>query len=90
MNINDLAIKYDDFKKSLIKHSEIQITDNSGIVIDGCRRVVEYNENLIRLELAVVFVSVVGMDLKMNNFSIGGLVINGKIHSISFDNKEDL
>lgn len=90
MNINDLAIKYEDFKKSLTKHSEIQITDNANIVIDGCRRVIEYNENLIRLELAVIDVSIVGMDLNMRNFSIGGLVISGKIHSVSFTDKEDL
>ena len=90
MNINDLAIKYEDFKKSLNKHSDIQITDNSSIVLDGCRRVIEYNENCIRLELAAVAVSVVGMNLSMRNFSIGGLVIEGQIHSLTFISKEDL
>lgn len=90
MNINDLAIKYEDFKKSLTKHSDIQITDNSSIVLDGCRRVIEYNENCIKLELASVAVSVVGMELNMHNFSIGGLVIEGQIHSLTFISKEEL
>lgn len=90
MNINDLAIRYEEFKKSLNKHSEIQITDNKSIVLDGCRRVIEYNENCIRLELAAVAVSVVGMNLSMRNFSEGGIVIEGQIHSLTFISKEDI
>lgn len=90
MNINDIAVKYEDFKKSLLKHSDIQITDNKEITLDGCRRVVEYNENNIVLELPTVGVSVVGMKLSMKNFSIGGIVINGEIHSVTFISKEEL
>lgn len=90
MNINDLAVKYEDFKKSLNKHSDIQITDNNNMVLDGCRRVIDYNENCIKLELAAVGVSVVGMELNMHNFSIGGIVIEGQIHSVTFISKEDL
>ena len=90
MNINDLAIKYEEFKKSRQKHSDIQITDNREIVLDGCRRVVEYNENHIKLELPSVGISVVGMQLKMRNFSIGGVIIKGQIHSLTFISKEEL
>lgn len=90
MNINDLAIKYEEFKKNLQKHSDIQVTDDKQIVIDGCRRVVEYNENHIKLELSSMGISVVGMRLKMKNFSIGGVVINGQIHSITFIPKEEI
>lgn len=90
MNINDLAIKYEEFKKSLQKHSDIQVTDDKEIVLDGCRRVMEYNENHIKLELSSIGISVVGMQLKMKNYSIGGVVINGHIHSITFFPKEEV
>lgn len=90
MNINDLAIKYEDFKKSLLKHSDIQITDNMELTLDGCQRVVEYGENNIVLELPTVGISVVGMMLSMKNFSVGGIVINGEIHSVTFISKEEL
>lgn len=90
MNINDLAIKYENFKKSRQKHSDIQITDNREIVLDGCRRVVEYNENHIKLELPSTGVSIVGMQLKMRNFSIGGVIIKGLIHSVTFISKEEI
>ena len=90
MNINDLAIKYEEFKKSRQKHSDIQITDDREIILDGCRRVMEYNENHIKLELPTVGISVVGMQLKMSNFSIGGVIIKGQIHSITFISKEEI
>ena len=90
MNINDLAIKYENFKKSRQKHSDIQITDNREIVLDGCRRVLEYNENHIKLELPSIGLSIVGIKLKMRNFSIGGVIIKGDIHSITFISKEEL
>ena len=90
MNINDLAIKYEDFKKSRQKHSDMQITDNKEVILDGCRRVVEYNENHIKLELPSMGVSIVGMQLKMRNFSIGGVIIKGQIHSLTFISKEEI
>ncbi|MCM1487087.1 MAG: YabP/YqfC family sporulation protein [Firmicutes bacterium] len=90
MNIYDIAVKYEEFKKSWQKYSDIQITDDSEIVLDGCRKVIEYNENNIVLELPTVCVSVVGMDLNMRNFSIGGVVITGRLHSLTFLPKEEL
>ena len=90
MNINDLAIKYEEFKKNRQKHSDIQIADNKEIVLDGCRRVVEYNENHIKLELPSIGISIVGMQLKMRNYSIGGVIIKGQIHSITFISKEEI
>ncbi len=90
MNINDIAIKYEEFKKTRQKYSDIQITDASEIILDGCRRVIEYNENNIVLELPTIGVSVVGTELDMRNFSIGGVVITGKLHSVTFISKEEL
>lgn len=90
MNISDIAVKYEEFKKSRQKYSDIQITDNSEIVLDGCRRVIEYNENNIVLELPTICISVVGMELSMRNFSVGGVVITGKLHSVTFISKEEI
>lgn len=90
MNINDLAIKFEDFKRTRSKHSDIQITDNTEIILDGCRRVIRYDENDICLELPSVGVEIVGMKLKMHNFSVGGVIIEGSIHSVTFISKEEL
>lgn len=90
MDINDLAVKFEDFKRTRSKHSDMQITDNSEMVLDGCRRVIRYDENEICLELPTVGIVIVGMKLKMNNFSIGGVIIEGEVHSITFVSKEEL
>lgn len=90
MNISEMAVRYENFKKTRQKHSDIQISDNNEIVLDGCRRVIEYDENLIKLELSAVGISIIGMNLTMKNFSIGGVIIRGDIHSITFISKEEL
>lgn len=90
MDINDLAAKYEDFKRTREKHSEIQITDSEEIIIDGCRRVIRYDENVICLELAAICVEIVGMKLKMHNFSVGGVIIEGELHSLTFISKDEI
>lgn len=90
MDINDIAVKFEDFKRTRSKHSDIQLTDNSELILDGCRRVIRYDENEICLELPLAGIEVVGMKLKMNNFSVGGVIIEGEIHSLTFISKEEL
>lgn len=90
MNINDLANKYESYKQSLVKHSEMQFTDNTELLIEGCRKVIVYDENYIKLELASMGAAVDGLELTMRNFSIGGVVIKGKIRSVTFLDKEEL
>lgn len=90
MNINELAQKYDEFKNSLIRHSELQLTDNGKLIIYGCKRVLEYDENYIKLELAINGAAIDGLELSMSNFSSNGVVIRGKIHSVTFLEREEL
>ena len=90
MNINELAQKYEDFKNSLIRHSELQLTDNTNLVIYGCKRVLQYDENYIKLELATKGAAIDGLERSMSNFSSNGVVIKGKIHSITFLEREEL
>lgn len=90
MDINDIAVKFEDFKRTRSKHSDIQLTDNREMILDGCRRVIRYDENEICLELPTTGIEIVGMNLKMNNFSLGGVIIEGEIHSVTFISKEEL
>ena len=90
MNINELAKKYEDFKSGMIKHSEMQLTDNNELIVYGCKSIAKYDENYIKLGLASFGVSIDGLELKMSNFSNGGVIIRGKIHSITFLDTEEL
>lgn len=84
MNINRLANKFEQMKAETVKHSELQLTDNTELIIDGCKKVIEYDDNFIRLLLADREISIVGVSLKMRNFSNFGVVVNGKINSLTF------
>jgi len=87
MNINKLAGKLDKLKSSFYKHSYIQLTDNSEVVIDRCERVVAYDENVIRLNLVNNALFIIGTDMKMQNFSTAGVIVKGNIRSLEFGDK---
>jgi hypothetical protein len=88
MDINKLAGKFDKIKSGFYKHSYIQITDNSELVIDRCEKVIAYDEDIIRLELINNTLSIVGIGMIMRNFSTDGVIIKGKIHSMEFGGGE--
>lgn len=84
MSIYEIINKYDDLINNIRFHSSIQIIDDQKIVIENCKKIVEFNENEICLELIKNCVHIVGIDLKMKNYSRTGVEINGKIHSLKF------
>jgi sporulation protein YqfC len=84
MDINKIAEKFDKLKTGVYKHSYIQMTDNIEIVIDRCKRIMTYDENIIKLSLVNNSLTITGAGMKMRNFSIEGVIISGKIHGIEF------
>ena len=90
MNLYDIAEKYENLKKRLKKHYELQITDNKEIIIDGCREVIVYDDNYIKLQLNCGGVEIFGMNFSMRNFSDDGVVIKGIIFSINLLREGDI
>ncbi|MCL2637432.1 MAG: YabP/YqfC family sporulation protein [Oscillospiraceae bacterium] len=84
MNVNKIAGKFDKLKSSFYKHSYIQMTDSSELVIDRCERVSAYDENVIKLELLNNALVIIGTALTMRNFSTDGVIIKGNIRSMEF------
>ena len=89
MNIYDIINKYDDFFNNSRLHSAIQVIDNEKIVIESCKKIIAFNENEICLKLVKCDMLIVGLDLKMKNYSRSGVEIMGKIHSIKFTNSDE-
>ncbi|MDR1754202.1 MAG: YabP/YqfC family sporulation protein [Eubacterium sp.] len=84
MNISYIANKYEEWKQGLKKHSYLQLTDNNELVIDNCKTIVKYDENLIELKLAGSGLNIIGRGLKMSNFGSGGVIIRGVFDSLKF------
>ena len=87
MNIYGLSEKYDKLSESAVKHSMIQIKDDSIVLVEECKEVLLFDENTIRLRLSFGTVTINGLELQMRNYSDRGAIINGKLHSIGFDDK---
>ena len=85
MNINKIINNYDDFLNNSRLNSAIQLLDNEIMVIENCKGICLFNENEIHLRLMKCKMIIVGLNLKMRNFSKSGVEIKGKIHSIDFE-----
>lgn len=63
---------------------KIEMLGNREIIIDGCKGIVEYGENLIKLNTGEYVLSVLGDELIIKSFDGSVAVISGKIAEITF------
>lgn len=68
----------------IVNEPKIEMTGNREIIIDGCKGVVEYSENLIKLNLGETVLALSGDGLVINSFDNSIVVITGQISDISF------
>jgi hypothetical protein len=64
--------------------SSIEIKGTSSVSIEGAKGILEYDENLIKINLGEYAVKVMGAQLQMNNYLESTVVISGKIFSVEF------
>lgn len=62
----------------------IELLGNREIVVDGCKGVVEYDENLIKLNTGELVLGLTGADLLIKSFDCDMAIITGKIAEITF------
>ena len=63
---------------------KIEMLGNREIIVDGSKGVVEYGENLIKLNTGEYVLSVLGDELVIKSFDGSVAVISGKIAEITF------
>lgn len=68
----------------IVNEPKIEMTGNREIIVDGCLGVVEYGENLIKINIGETVMSISGDGLVINSFDSGVAVISGQIGEISF------
>ena len=85
MNVNKLAVCYENLKSSVRTHSYITIKDKEMIEIECCRKVLKFEDNMAELEIPCGKISIVGLGLRMKNFGFDNVKIYGKLHSIGFE-----
>lgn len=63
---------------------KIEMLGNREIIVDGCNGVVEYDENIIKLNTGTIVIGITGAELIISSFDNNVAVICGKIVEIGF------
>ncbi|MCL1867219.1 MAG: YabP/YqfC family sporulation protein [Oscillospiraceae bacterium] len=84
-NVKQLALAYERVRSGINRHSSLQITDDSEIIADGCRKIVNCDENVAVIEQVRNRVIITGESLRLSNWGEDGVKILGKIKSISYE-----
>ncbi len=72
-------------RKQLYLNTYMNLTDNTHLEIENCKRIIELNDVYVRLKTATVTLQVWGEKLRISDFNTAGVVIDGKISSIEFE-----
>ncbi|MCI8622508.1 MAG: hypothetical protein HFG26_02455 [Provencibacterium sp.] len=69
---------------SLSQMTQIQLIANREALVDGCKGVIEYNEDYIRLNLGNMAVRFCGRGLQLRSMSEESVIIDGFIQSVEY------
>lgn len=64
--------------------AKIEMLGNREIIVDGCKGVVEYGENSIKLNIGELTLSLVGDELIIESYDSGVAIIRGRFAEINF------
>ena len=71
-------------RRSRCRRERYQFCGNREVTIDGSKGVLEYDENLIRINMGKMVACFFGRNLNIKCFNLESLVIEGYITSIEF------
>ena len=76
--------KEDVFSTQMIKGAHTEIFSNKKMIIEGCRGIVDYQNNYIKLKLKKGYLNIVGTDILISTFEDEKIIVNGNIISLEF------
>lgn len=72
--------------RSLIEDVNIELKGNREVIIEGCKNIAQYDENMIQVNMNKMSISFFGRNLEIKCLNYDSLVIKGFITSIEFIN----
>jgi hypothetical protein len=64
--------------------SKIMLSSNKEAVVEGCRGILEYSDDRIKLNIGGGTLLFVGTNLSIDSLTVNGVVISGKFTSVEF------
>lgn len=71
--------------ETLYNMTQIQILENREVVVEGCKEILEYDDNRIRLKTKRLEVSIWGGGLELKCFNAENIIISGKVERVEFN-----
>ncbi len=62
--------------------TQIQLTGNREVLVECCKKILEYNDIMVRVRTWDMTVEVWGSSLSVSDFNSKGIIISGKIQSV--------
>lgn len=72
-------------KKRLYLNTYMNLTDNTRLELENCKRILEYNDVYVKIKTSTLTVGVWGEDLRLYDYNADGIVVEGKFSSIEFE-----
>lgn len=82
--------KYDEMlskyiKKKLYLNTYMNISDNTHVEIENCKKILEYNDIYVKLRTSTLIISIWGQNIKISDYNTDGIIIDGKFSSVEFE-----
>lgn len=71
---------------SIFSGTQIELLNNNEAIVEGCKGILEYDNNSIRLNLGKMSVKFIGDNLTVTCMNYDNLVLKGFITSVEFMN----
>lgn len=65
--------------------TQIQITGNHEVLVECCKKILEYNDIMVKVRTWDMVVQIWGSGLSVNDFNSKGIYVCGNIQSVELD-----
>lgn len=72
------------FNSEIIKGEHIEMYSNEKIILEGCRNIIDYQNDYIKLKLKKGYIIIMGTDFLISSFEDENIIIKGNIASVEF------
>ncbi len=69
-------------KRLVNMDTQIQITGNHEVLVECCKKILEYNDVMVKVRTWDMTIEIWGNNLSVDDFNSKGIYVHGKIQSI--------
>ncbi len=82
--LNFIIDRNEIFNSDITSGIHIEIFSNKNAIVEGCKSIIDYGENYIKLKIKKGFLTLSGSEFIISSFEEEKIVIKGNISSIEF------